>query len=70
MCTHLTRNIDDPSYERDALVISPTIMANLQREENPVLRISGYQTEDAASDYANKELKYDQLPALNPEDNQ
>jgi hypothetical protein len=70
MCTYLTRNIDDPTYERDALVVSPAIVADLQREENPVLKISGYHVEDAAPGCANEELKYDQPPALDPEDNQ
>jgi len=45
-------------------------MADLQREENSVLKISAYQLQDAALGCANKELKYDQPPALDPEDNQ
>lgn len=70
MCTYLTRNIDDSTCERDALVFSSAILADLQREENPVLKISGYQVGEAGPGCANKELKYDQPPALDPEDNQ
>jgi hypothetical protein len=45
-------------------------MADLQREENSVLKISGYQVQDATPGYTNEELKYDQPPALDSKDNQ
>ncbi|ERF74874.1 hypothetical protein EPUS_03258 [Endocarpon pusillum Z07020] len=50
---------DDSTCERDALVFSSAILADLQREENPVLKISGYQVEEAGPGCSNKQLKYD-----------